>query len=212
MKKYVISFSGLALGLVVLAGGTTKASATTVTDDATASFKLVAPTETLKITNATDFTFEDGVISADDIVTTNSADAVVAIQELSGNAPGWQLSAKLGNFTGTTNGKTLTGAQLFYPSVTPTTTTAGDASGILPVSVATDTAFSGTDKGKILTAGSDAANIVTADAGKGYGSWTMTYPKNKLQLKVPAGNLQDTYTATLTYSLTDTPVATTPAP
>lgn len=207
MKKYILGVGLLGLGMAAVAGLSLEASAATDTADAKATFKLVAPSETLKITNATNLTFKDATISADDVVTTNSADVVIAIQELSGNAPGWQLSAKLSDFKGTTDTKTITGAQLFYPSVTPTTTTIGDTSAILPVSVKTDTGFIGADTGKIISAGSDAANLVTASAGKGYGSWAITYPTDKLQLKIPAGNLQDTYTATMTYTLTDTPPA-----
>lgn len=197
---------GLSLSAIALMTSSVTFAAS-VNQDATATFNLVAPTETLKLTEASDITFKDATISAEDIVTTNSNDVNISIQELSGNAPGWQLSTKLSHFTGSTKGKQLTGAQLFYPSVTPTTTTSGDTSAILPNTLTTDNAFTGDDKGKVVSSGEDAVNIVIADVGKGYGSWTIQYPTDKIQLKIPAGNLQDTYTATLTYTLTDSPVS-----
>lgn len=180
--------------------------AETTSKEATASFNLVAPSETLKITNATDLVFDDATISDTDAITSTTTDTSISIQELSGLAPGWTLTAQLDNFID--GAKTITGAQLFYASMTAETPTTGDVSGILPVSVETDSAFTGETKGKIISAGGDAATIVTASAGKGYGSWKMTYGgANKVQLKVPAGHLAGSYTAALTYTLADTPAA-----
>lgn len=182
------------------------ANAETVTDDtAKATFELVAPDSgALSIVSADDLVFNAATITADNVVTTTSADSAITIQEISGAAPGWTLTAQLGNFTGS-NSTTISGARLFYPSITPTTTKTGDTSSILPTSVNTDNAFTGTDKGVILSSGGDSVKIVGADLGKGYGEWEMNYPTSKVQLEIPAGNLASTYTATLTYTLTDTP-------
>lgn len=194
------------LGAAMLAACTLPYSAEAAQDtfDGTASFRLVAPTETLKITNATNLVFSDATISASDVVTTTTGDASISVQELSGNATGWTLQVELGVFADGT--KTIPGAELFYPSVTPTTTTPGDVSNILPTAVATDTAFQGTATGKIISSGGAASTLVSAAQGKGYGSWTMTYGgADKIQLKIPTGQLAGNYVADLTYTLTDSP-------
>lgn len=184
---------------------------TVVDDTAKASFELKSPeTGALSIVSAADLTFNAATISVDDIVTTSSADSAIVIQEISGNAPGWKLSAQLSDFTGA-NKKVITGTQLFYPSVVPVTnSSASDTTSIQPVSTVDKTALTGADKGTIVSGGGDAVTIMTADSGKGYGRWTMTYPVGKVQLKIPSGNLASTYTAKLTYSLSDT-VASEPA-
>lgn len=185
----------------------TTSNAELVNKDATASFELIAPLETLKITNASELIFDDATISEGDVVTITTDASSISIQELSGNAPGWRLSAELGQFT-STGSKVINGAQLFYPTVVPTTTTLGDVSNILPQSEATDTAFTGENKGEIIDSEAGAKTIVTASEGKGYGSWTMTYDEaNKIQLKIPTGHLAGNYIADLTYTLTDGPTA-----
>lgn len=209
MKKQTI-ITGLALALGVLAFAPSAAQATEVTKEATATFDLTAPESgTLNITEADNLVFESKDLSADTVFSKTTADTKITIQELSGNAPGWKLTAKLGEFKeATKTTQTLAGAQIYYPQVTPTTNAAEGtaAAAALPTTIGTAAAFEGTTTGVVVSAGGEATIIANAAVDKGYGQWTMTYDgDNKVQLKVPGGQLSGSYKADLTYVLTDSP-------
>lgn len=214
MKKYVYA-SGLVLALSLVIVRPTAAHAEISTDGKTATneatFTLNAETTgTLKITDATDLTFTSKNITASDVVTSTTGESSISIQELSGAAPGWSVTATLGEFTDTTvSTKKLVGAQIFYPAGEATTTAAAStpAASALPTFLGTETAFEGTTTGISVNAGGSAVKIIEAAKGKGYGNWKMSYSgDNKVQLKVPQGQLKGSYKATLTYTLQDAPV------
>ncbi len=211
MKKTTLLFStATLLGLSVMVPLTGQAAVTDTKDDGKASFTLTTPTEgTLKIVSADDLTFGSTTLKVDAIDAVTTIDTAITIEELSGNAPGWTLKATLGDFKDkTTPTKTLVGAQLFYPEVTPTTNAvAGSPAALaLPVAIKTEDSFTGDLKGQIVSAGGTATTIFGAAATKGYGQWTLPYKDaNKVQLHIPEGQLIGDYEAELTYTLTDTP-------
>ncbi len=210
MKKTTVLFSsGVLLWLSAMLPLTSQAA---VTDEkeAEASFALTTPEkDILKITQADDLTFGSTTLKVDAIDAVTTADTEITIVELSGEAPGWTLTATLGDFKDkTTPTKTLVGAQLFYPEVTPTTNAvAGSPAALaLPVAINTEDSFTGALKGQIVSAGGSATTIFGAAATKGYGQWTLPYKDaNKVQLHVPEGQLIGDYEAKLTYTLKDTP-------
>ncbi|APB32040.1 WxL domain-containing protein [Vagococcus teuberi] len=203
MRKKMIIMSFLSVSAVGFQMPILAAESASSTN--TASFNLVSPKESLTIV-ADDLSFRTSTITANDLVTTSSTNLKINIQEISGNAPGWSLTAQLGDFVNSDSSKVIKGTQLFYPNVTPTTTTIGDTSSIQPKSVGMEKAFSdGVSEGQVINGGGDPVTIADAAKGTGYGSWTFNYAMDSVELKIPAGNLADAYTANLTYTLADKP-------
>ncbi len=212
MKKTTLFFNAAALlwlsVMVPLTGQAEKKAEIKDEKVGIASFKLIPPTEgTLKIIKADDLTFGSATVKAEAIDVVTTTDTVITIEELSGNAPGWTLTAKLGDFIDqTTLTRELEGARLFYPEVTPTTNAPAGSLAALALPVAIKTEDSGDLKGQIVSAGGEATTIFGAEKDKGYGQWTLPYSgDNKVQLHIPEGQLIGDYVATLTYTLTDTP-------
>ncbi len=212
MKKTTLFFCAAALlGLSAIVPVTVQADETARNEEPIVSFTLTTPEkDILKITQADDLTFGSSTLDVDALVTVTTVDTLITIVELSGEAPGWTLTATLGDFKAETSSTTrvLEGARLFYPEVVPTTNAAEGtmAALALPVAINTEDSFTGELKGQVVSAGGDATPIFGAAKGKGYGQWTLPYSgANKVQLYVPEGQLIGDYEAELTYTLKDTP-------
>jgi hypothetical protein len=77
----------------------------------------------------------------------------------------------------------------------------------LPVGSATSTADNQSTAPTVntLTVGNDAQNIMNAESMTGLGTWADEMDTSNVTLKVPSGNVQGDYTATLVWTLTDAP-------
>ncbi|MGX7024903.1 WxL domain-containing protein [Vagococcus hydrophili] len=148
--------------------------------------------------------FGDHTLLPSDINAKTKEDTRVKVTEFSGNRPGWTLKVKLDKFKSGTD--EANGTRLFYPIVTPTTTTGGDASTKAPVTVGAQDSFLDDLKGTIVNDDNVPTKIAVAEKGKGYGEWTMSYSgNNRIQLNVPAGQKVGAYSAELIYMIEDAP-------
>ncbi|MGQ4557993.1 WxL domain-containing protein [Levilactobacillus hammesii] len=118
------------------------------------------------------------------------ADSNLAVDDETGTGSGWNVTAKLGTFTGAKNKTQSLGATLNMKTTTP------------QAGVAAGTDATTTD----LVAGSTSATpVFSAASGKGMGTATADFAKSTLTL--PTAAYADSYTADLTYELTAGPTA-----
>ncbi|WP_297076932.1 WxL domain-containing protein [uncultured Enterococcus sp.] len=168
--------------------------ATIYAQDTTASFNLTAPTSNqLSFQSASDLNFGSLELSNAAISQNSTNDVAIVINDLRGTGTGWKVTGTLGKFTDST--KELKGAAITFVSGSAVTAGAN--------SVTFDT-----DKNVTLDAGAAAGSrLINATTNEGNGQTTTTYTKDNVQLTAPTGQLVGNYTATLTYTLSDTPDA-----
>lgn len=163
----------------------------------------------LKISEASDLVFGSKAIGIEAIIFVETNVPKMTITDIRGEAPGWNLTVSLGEFLDVSNNRILKGTKLFYPDVTMTTNGTVNVAERTPETTNTDSSFkAGNVKGLVLDSSSIASPKVLFDAsvGQGNGLWSATYnDASQIELLVPAGNLSGEYTATLTYTLGDTP-------
>jgi len=206
MKKTVFF-----LGVSLVSMSSFNALAQTVTDDTkTATFELTPNEEGSLLLETSDLKFGSHTLSLNELVLPTINSSQIKVTEFSGSNPGWTLKVNLGEFEDKDTGKKLINAKIFYPKVTPTTTTGGSANDNPPTASGSDTSFNPdtpTIPGKIVTAGSDNVILASAEKGKGFGEWIFNYDNDdtKVLLKVPVGQSVGKYSSVLTYSLEDTP-------
>lgn len=175
-------------------------------DEKNASFELTQNTDGTLLVKAADLQFGKHTIQSTDITAKATNDTSISVTEFSGEKPGWNLSVSMSKFSDGTN--TASGTQLFFPNVTPTTTTTG-AGSYAPVLLGTKTAFIGTATGVIVNDDDLKVPLAGAKAGNGYGDWLLPFKDDdgsRVQLKVPTGQKIGNYTSTLTYTIEDTPI------
>lgn len=115
------------------------------------------------------------------------------VSDLRGSGAGWHLQvnydAEKPGFVAANN-QVLKGAELTLP--------AGTAK-------STDDNQSAAPTANTVTVGNDAQNIMDAASATGLGTWADEMSTQDVRLKVPSGNMQGDYTATLVWTLTDAP-------
>jgi len=205
MKKLLIPFSILGFFTII----TSNVNAETIeAPPAKATFELEKGTNGTIEVQADNLTFGKHTLTPFDIITKTTSDSSVKVIEFSGEKPGWTLSVQLDKFEDKPNNNKIDGVRLFYPIVTPTTTTGGSASTDAPVSLGTNKSFdtSVSLTGRIVNDDNVPVKLATAAKGKGYGTWTLPYnDANRIQLNVPSGQKVGSYTADLKYTVADIP-------
>lgn len=201
MKKIVNSLFVLVFGLGLVSGGIVNVRAEVVDSKSTdTSIKFTPDESPLRldsVTNNIKFNDQGNTFNS---ITTKSSDPVVL--ELTDNrgynpAAGWELKAELSSFSEAEDeGVTLPGSSISFskdsligefdePNVEDTFTLVSGGEGEGQVKVAT-------------------AQRSTENPNQGVGPWTFKW--NGITLNVPAGSSSaGTHTATITWSLTDTP-------
>lgn len=115
------------------------------------------------------------------------------VSDLRGTGAGWHLQVNYDTekpgFT-TANNQALKGAELTLP--TGTTKSTEDNQSTAPTA-------------NTVTVGNEAQNIMDATSMSGLGTWADEMSTQSVTLKVPSGNVQGDYTATLVWTLTDAP-------
>ncbi|WP_125710825.1 WxL domain-containing protein [Lacticaseibacillus porcinae] len=157
------------------------------------------PYKDITLVSASDISFGKQHIST--AKATYNADTATGVNVVNpGVASGWTVSAKASDFTGTT-GATLKGAVLTLAldnGVAADTTNESTA----PFG----TADQNTKENKGVAITNAAAPVLTAaDSTQGVGNWTAAINKGATTLAVPAGNVADEYTATIDWTLENTP-------
>lgn len=222
MKKLLLT-SSLVLGLITVANTTVNAeiAADGKSADITASMSLKkdpAATDLVSITKATAMTFGGHFITPNTLYLPVTNTPELEVTDITGEAKGWVVEAKLGDFLQTGAAADvaakLKGAQLFFPQATEFTTGNEDQTNG-PTTAGGQNLQDEAEvpeehkNGLVLSAGSDTPHpLYSAEVGKGNGRWNLTYGKGtnkKIILKVPAGNVANDYSATLTYILKDAP-------
>lgn len=146
----------------------------------------------IELTAAPDLDFGQVTLSATDPSTGTANPTTSVTVENPGVASGWSVSATLGDFM---NGSTvLKGAQVNL------------AEGSVTNSASGTTDFVGLPEIKTVDLSKDATKIMTATAvNGGFQGVGKTENTRTATLTVPAGNVEGTYTADLTWTLGDTP-------
>lgn len=177
-----------------------------ITDNKIATFEITEnPEGTLKV-EADDLIFGDHTIVPGDIMARTRANSSVRVTEYSGIRPGWNLKVQMGKFTDSSTGAVADGVQLFYPKVTPKTTTAGTASANPPTTLEGASSFLDSLTGKIVSDDNEPVSIATAADGKGYGIWELPYADDeRVQVNIPFGQRIGSYSAILTYTIEEGP-------
>ena len=115
------------------------------------------------------------------------------VSDLRGSGAGWHLQVNYDTekpgFV-TANNQVLKGAELTFPA--GTTKSIQDNHSAQPVA-------------NTVTVGNEAQNIMDATSMTGLGTWVDDMNTQDITLKIPSGNMQGTYTATLVWTLTDAP-------
>ncbi|MGN8982712.1 WxL domain-containing protein [Enterococcus villorum] len=115
------------------------------------------------------------------------------VSDLRGSGAGWHLQVNYDTekpgFV-TTNNQVLKGAELTFPA--GTTKSTQDNQSAQPVA-------------NTVIVGNEAQNIMDATSMTGLGTWVDDMNTQDITLKVPSGNMQGDYTATLVWTLTDAP-------
>lgn len=170
----------------------------------TATFELTANPDGLDV-EAANLQFGQHMILNQSIEAKAINDTSVSVHDHSGSRKGWTLELEMSKFT--SGGDTAHGVQLFFPNVTPTTTTTV-AAGSPPATFGTSNSFLDSTTGLIVNDDSIPVTLAGAQVGKGYGDWELPYKHSnnqRVQIKVPIGQKIGDYSSTLTYSLTDAP-------
>lgn len=192
----------LALGVAVMPASAAPTS--------TGDIKFNAPTDPLKLTSVPAFKFGTHPISTTDevyIITgagsltgtissfgDQALTSLINVQDARGLGPadgGWNVSVALSNFTDSTSATSLANTVLTLDSGTVAYVSGGAA----PVTVPAPSIS--------LTTGGAGVKYVDAPNGAG-GSWNITPPDASLSVKAAAMAL-GSHTATLTWTLSDTP-------
>lgn len=202
-KKLLVTVSALSLGLVSVGSVSAQDSTEDSTVDSTVSVIFTKDQTPVRIDSASDFNFEaDHQIEGFSQEASEDISVVVTDNRGAGDGTGWKLTAKLGNFTDGTGNPSLSGAEIQLKSGT----IEGNALGDPEVHGVNGT----------ITLNSDAADIATADRRDstattpstiGYGTWTITWEETKTLLDVPPGvSTPESHRATVTWTLSDTPI------
>lgn len=203
----------IVLGSFLILGSSVSLAATADTMTKKAELTLSESTNPnkLAITDSSDLNFGSKEIGLTDMLFTSQDAATIQVTDIRGDAPGWNLSLSLGEFTTSGSGTALTlkGVKLFYPAATMTTSAgAVNADNRVPTTLEPDSAFSSSDtKGVIIESSSTPSSKVLFNATEahGNGQWTANYTAGQIELNVPSGNLAGDYSADLVYTLADTP-------
>lgn len=192
MKKIMLT-SALILTAVSVTAMTQNVEAATDTTNAITKFTLKPGSgdNNIKILNASDLVFTPENIGETTVYSDSNA-SVITIDEFSGSAPGWTLTAKDSALKMNNTAQTpLLGATIQF-----------DAPTFNKLSGTSEAPVSGANG--VLNANDDASNaavvIAKAAPGKGYGQWEIKHAKAKLG--IPAGNLAGDYAGTMTYTIT----------
>lgn len=183
MKKINVLVSSIALcATTILLAAPVFASTTDGTVELTEGGGTNGP---LALDQAPSFDFGSQQISTS--LQTYMADGTLplTVSDLRGTGAGWNVMAKMTEFTDGSN--TLKGAAFTLPDVVPTSQGNGSAP----------------DNGVQTTLNSADQMILNAQDKTGLGQWDAQY--NQAELAVPSGNYAGSYSATIEWTLIDQP-------
>lgn len=196
---------GVASTLVTVAAATTTPTYTTSTTLATptnpapqttTTDATLSTTQTLSLDAAPTISFGNQLYSVAKNTYASSSISKLALTN-PGFSTGWTVTAAASPFANTSGtGAGLTGATLTLDNTSTTPITADDSTNVSTL----PSYISSPDD---LSAG--ATKVEDAAAGAGVGAYTTTYAPTDASLYVPAGNLQGSYSSTVTWTLTDAP-------
>lgn len=185
------SMSALALALV--AGGALATTTSVSAEDTTGKVKFTAG-DLIFSDGATatvpSFDFGSHQVSSTAQTYNATAAGTLAVTDLRGTGAGWNVTVKQKGALTSTSGHTLTAAQLKLDQGTTTNSNNETV----------------TATAQTLTVGT-AAKVFDATVNNGNGVSTLTWATTQTHLEVPAGTTQkaEEYTATLEWTLNDTP-------
>ena len=184
-----------ALALALIAGGVVATATPVSADQTTGTVEFTAGN--LEFGDGTGQTVPSFDFGIRDITTqtrtyTASGAGILNVTDLRGTSVGWKVTVAQKDQLKTANNDELTGASLALDAGTVTNT-----NNEVPTNAAVT-----------LVPGGVASAVLTAEAGKGNGTSTLTWGADNAKLTVPGSTTQKSgikYTATLEWTLNDTP-------
>ncbi|MFW8054135.1 WxL domain-containing protein [Vagococcus fluvialis] len=207
-RKFIYSF--LLVSCLLMVPNKTEVEAATATSPNKATFEITPNEKGSLLVAADNLDFGEHTLMPVEIKEKSKDKSTITVTEFSGKSPGWTLKVKLSPFyhkKGETGAIKAQGVELFYPQVTPKTTTGGTANQTPPIVLGNDDSFEDALKGTKVLDNEEAVKLAGAEVGKGYGEWKLEYDAaNRVQIKIPLGMQVGNYSADLTYSAEDTPL------
>ena len=190
----LLSFkSTSALALALIAGGVVATATPVSADQTTGTVEFTAGN--LEFGDGTgqtvpSFDFGINAITTQDVTYNATAEGTLAVTDLRGSNAGWKVSVTQKDQLKTTNNDELTGAQLTLDAGAVTNT-----NNELPTN------------NDVTLAPGVASEVLKAEAGKGNGISKLTWGTDKAKLFVPGSTTKKAtqYTATLEWTLSDSP-------
>lgn len=182
-----------ALALALIAGGVVATAIPVSADQTTGTVEFTAGNlEFGDGTGQTVPSFDFGIkaITTQDETYNTTAEGILAVTDLRGSNAGWKVSVTQKDQLKTTNNDELTGAQLTLDAGAVTNT-----NNELPTN------------NDVTLAPGVASEVLKAEAGKGNGISKLTWGTDKAKLFVPGSTTKKAaqYTATLEWTLSDSP-------
>lgn len=182
-----------ALALALIAGGVVATATPVSADQTTGTVEFTAGN--LEFGDGTgqtvpSFDFGINAITTQDVTYNATAEGTLAVTDLRGSNAGWKVSVTQKDQLKTTNNDELTGAQLTLDAGAVTNT-----NNELPTN------------NDVTLAPGVASEVLKAEAGKGNGISKLTWGTDKAKLFVPGSTTKKAtqYTATLEWTLSDSP-------
>ena len=183
-----------ALALALIAGGVVATATPVSADQTTGTVQFTAGN--LEFGDGTgqtvpSFDFGLNAITTQDKTYNTTAGGILAVTDLRGSNAGWKVTVAQQNQLKTVNNDMLTGASLTLDAGTVTNTNGEDPA---------NTAIT-------LTPDGSSVEVLKAEAGKGNGISKLTWGTDKAKLFVPGSTTKKAaqYTATLEWTLSDSP-------
>lgn len=182
-----------AVALALIAGGVVATATPVSADQTTGTVEFTAGN--LEFGDGTgqtvpSFDFGINAITTQDVTYNATAEGTLAVTDLRGSNAGWKVSVTQKDQLKTTNNDELTGAQLTLDAGAVTNT-----NNELPTN------------NDVTLAPGVASEVLKAEVGKGNGISKLTWGTDKAKLFVPGSTTKKAaqYTATLEWTLSDTP-------
>ncbi|WP_127848400.1 WxL domain-containing protein [Lacticaseibacillus hulanensis] len=192
INKSLLGFFVIAAGAVVAAVTGSNVQETQADTTTQASVTLTMPADSkIAIISMPNIDFGSTEVSTSaKNVQAKSIDAPLSVDN-PGFATGWAVDVQAGEFTDSSKNVNLHGAQIKFTGANVKPQVASNVS-VAPVA-----------QSVTVASGADAQTLLNADKGTGVGAFDANFGSDNVSLDIPSGNVEGSYSANLTWTLTD---------